>query len=187
MALGIGTPDVATVKQNVRKGAFTLYAKECDPITGAPLTTGDGTIWQPIGYTKGTAINRLTAAYKETDDTGNAVVNMVTLDSWEIPFTLLERRAAVRELFENAEGHSYQVVAQGADIGTLTEYHAFAICNFVGETSYAIGENGQTTGGKIVTVSNSASITVTPPTTLTASTLTIPIGRMGKTSDLVHA
>lgn len=186
MALGIGTPDATSIKQYTRKGAYTIYVKECDYL-GVPLTTGDGTIWQPIGYTKATSIARKTKPYNESDDSGTDVVNEAPLSGYEIGFTLLERRAAVRNLFENAEGKKYLAVIQGADIGASTEYHAFAICNIMGDTSYAIGENGQTTGGKLVTTANSTSLTVTPPTTLTASTLTIAAFRMGATADLTHA
>jgi len=123
--------------------------------------------------------------FTQVDDTNADVVNEDALKTYEITTTMLQRNAASRNFTENAQGKFYQCVAQGAEIGTLTEFWAFAICKVGLGFTYKVN-TGQIEGVKISTISNSAAITVTPPTTLTAGTLTINAGAMKASSDLVH-
>ena len=119
MALGLDlVGNKAAIVPYVRKGSFTIFVKETDA-AGSPLTTGDGTVWQALGYTKDTKLGPSSSQYKEKDDTNADVVNITTIESYKVEFTTLQRNAATRRLSQNAAGKFYQAVLVGANIGTL--------------------------------------------------------------------
>jgi uncharacterized Zn finger protein (UPF0148 family) len=183
MALGLAV-DKAAIKKfvNSAQGA-TLYLKECDS-DGSPLTTGDGTIWQAVGITKGTRMEPTVAEEIQTDDRNLTVAKDVTVQDFKITTTLMQRDDASRQMTINAQGSYYQVALAGQKIGTTQEAHAFPICQISPKFTYNIGDAGHIEGVEITTLANDTSVSVTLPTEIGTGTITVLAGKMWGTTDL---
>jgi hypothetical protein len=188
MALGLTASAQANYIKRFCKGNLNLYVKECDS-AGTALTAADGTIWQALGIAKGTTVELVTSEYSDTDDSGRKVIDEETIESYDINTTLMQRDENTRQIHQNVAGRYYQVVLQGQTIGTLVEVWAFAPVKISPKFSYNIGDTAQFSSINLSTISNTASISVTLPTTVSSLTtpLTIGISAMAVTDDVVSA
>ena len=180
--MAIGITNDRTVQKRYAKDDYLVMVKETDS-DGSPLTSGDGTQWNTIGAIKEPVLTEVPDEFKDKGASGVVSTHEIKVEQNELSLTLMQRDAASRKLTTNALDKYYQIAIQGATLGTQTEYHAMWGKIMPGAT-YNIGGDGQLSGIKIVTISNSAAITVTLPTSWTTGSLTLAAGSPWNTNDI---
>lgn len=180
MAIAI-TDNLETLKRFVETD-FPLRARECDA-NGSPLTTGDGTQFVSLGAIKQLDLNEILDEFKDKGASGNVVQHEAKVEQYELPVTLHQRDKQSRLLTRNAEGKYYQFAVHGATLGTQTEFHV-AFGKIMPGFQYPMTGEGKLSGIKIVTISNTAAISVTLPTDWATGTITIAARKMWNTDDV---
>jgi hypothetical protein len=180
--MSIGITNNRAAQKRYAATDYLVMVKETDS-SGSPLTTGDGTQWNTLGAIKDPNFSEVLDEFKDKGASGVVSTHEIKVEQYELAVTLMQRDENSRKLTTNALDKFYQVAIKGATLGTQTEFHAMWGKIMPG-VQYAIGGDGQLTGIKLVTISNSAAITVALPTDWVTGTITLAQGVPWNTDDL---